>query len=156
MTVQRGVIAALTKLHGRRGTFEFAYNGDVYVVDAITNNPGGGGGALTTRKGELLGVIGKELRNTSTDTWMNYAIPLPALTKFVDEAKSGKFKPRERPKVVAGQGGFHGITMVPTPGTLRTPPFIESVATGSPAAKAGLKADDLIIYIEGEQVTSTK
>jgi serine protease Do len=155
MSVQRGVIAAFTKLNGRRGTFEFPYTGDVYVVDAITNNPGAGGGALTTRKGELLGIIGKELRNTQTDTWMNYAVPIQALAKFVEEAKTGKFKPKERPKVVAGQGGYHGITMVPSPGGLRTPPYVEEVAPGSPAAKAGIKPDDLIIYIEGEQVVST-
>jgi serine protease Do len=156
MSVQHGVIAAYTKLNARRGTFDFPYTGDVYVLDAITNNPGAGGGALTTRKGELLGIIGKELRNTATDTWMNYAIPIQSLAKFVEEAKTGKFKPKERPKVVAGQGGYHGITMVPTPGGLRTPPYVEEVALGSPAAKAGIKPDDLIIYIEGEQVVSTK
>jgi S1-C subfamily serine protease len=156
MSVQRGVIASYTTLNARRGTFEFPYTGKVYVIDAITNNPGAGGGALTTRKGELLGIIGKELRNTQTDTWMNYAMPIQSLAKFVEEAKTGKFKPKERPKVVAGQGGFHGITMVPSPGGLRTPPYVEEVAPGSPAAKAGIKPDDLIIYIEGEQVVSTK
>ena len=54
---------AYTKLHGRRGIFEAPYQGDVYVLDAITNNPGAAGGASTTRKGELLGIIGKELQN---------------------------------------------------------------------------------------------
>src|SRR5205085_9038884 len=40
VSVQRGVIAAYAKLHGRRGIFDFPYTGDVYVIDAITNNPG--------------------------------------------------------------------------------------------------------------------
>ena len=44
MTVQRGVIAAYTKMHGRRGIFDFPYDGNVYVLDAITNNPGAAGG----------------------------------------------------------------------------------------------------------------
>ena len=78
LTVQRGVIAAYTKLAGRRGIFEFPYTGDVYVVDAITNNPGAAGGALIDRKGELLGIIGSEIKNSLTDTWMNYAIPVTA------------------------------------------------------------------------------
>src|SRR5262249_22716306 len=60
MSVQRGVIAAYSRLTGRIGVFAAAYNGDVYVVDAITNNPGAGGGVITTRRGELLGMIGKE------------------------------------------------------------------------------------------------
>src|SRR5438874_2365568 len=57
MSVQHGVITSYTKLHGRRGVFDAPYTGDVYVVDAVTNNPGAGGGALVTRKGELLGII---------------------------------------------------------------------------------------------------
>jgi serine protease Do len=38
----------------------------------------------------------------------------------------------------------------------RTPPFIEEVLQGSPAARAGLKPDDLIVYVDGEQIASVK
>src|SRR5262249_37558733 len=51
MSVQHGVIAAYSKPHGRRGIFDAPYTGDVYIIDAVTNNPGAGGGALTTRRG---------------------------------------------------------------------------------------------------------
>src|SRR5262245_19449924 len=78
MSVQHGVVAAFARLHGRSGIFEAAYKGNVYVVDAITNNAGAGGGVVTTRKGELLGIIGKELRNELTNTWINYAVPIGA------------------------------------------------------------------------------
>src|SRR4051794_21050162 len=67
MSIQRGVVAAYARLHGRIGIFEAPFTGNVYVVDAITNNPGAAGGALTTRKGQLLGLIGKELRNELTN-----------------------------------------------------------------------------------------
>ena len=33
-----------------------------------------------------------------------------------------------------------------------TPPYIEDVIPGSPAAKAGLKSDDLIVYVGGVSV----
>src|SRR2546426_994259 len=36
--------------------------------------------------------------------------------------------------------------------TAWTPPHIEEVVPGSPAAKAGLRPDDLIVYVDGEQV----
>ena len=36
----------------------------------------------------------------------------------------------------------------------RTPPYIEEVEPNSPAAKAGLKPDDLVIYFDGEPVYS--
>jgi serine protease Do len=155
VSVQRGVIAAFSKLHGRRGIFDAAYTGEVYVIDAITNNASAGGGAITDRKGELLGIIGKELRNTLTDTWVNYAVPIQFLGSFVEKAKKGEYKVVVRPKPTGGQGGYHGLVLVANV-IERTPPFIEEVLPGSPAAKAGLKPDDLIVYVDGEQVASVK
>src|SRR5262249_49775716 len=78
MSVQRGTVGSYGKLHGKRGIFDAPYTGDVYIVDAITNTPGAGGGALTTRKGELIGIVGKELSNELTNTWVNYAVPINA------------------------------------------------------------------------------
>ena len=47
----------------------------VDTFDAITNNPGAAGGAVTTRNGELIGLIGKELRNSLTETWSDVIQP---------------------------------------------------------------------------------
>lgn len=154
MSVQHGVVAAYSKLHGRKGVFEAPYTGDVYIIDAITNNVGAGGGAITTLKGELIGVVGKELRNVLTDTWINYAVPTQVLAAFVDKAGKGEYKPVVREKG-GGGGGYHGIVLVPNV-VERTPPFVEEVAADSPAAKAGLRPDDLIVYVDGEQVASIK
>src|SRR6476661_1483792 len=68
LSIQRGVIAAFSKLHLLRGIYDAPYQGDVYVLDAITNNPGAAGGALTTQNGDLLGIIGKELKNGLSNT----------------------------------------------------------------------------------------
>lgn len=169
MSVQRGVVAAVTKLAGRRGIFEFPYTGDVYVVDAITNNPGAGGGALTDRKGNLLGIIGREMRNSLTDSWMNYAIPVNAkvelkdgdkvvtvtLSDFVNQATKGQYKAMKKPDVPLGAGGYHGIVFVPNV-IERTPPYIEECVPGSPAATAGLKPDDLVSFVDGEPIYSIK
>jgi serine protease Do len=182
LSVQRGVISAYTKMAGRRGVFEFPYTGDVYVVDAITNNPGAAGGALMTRKGELLGIIGREIKNTLSETWMNYAIPVGAKTEvkfketvkdkdgkdverektvvvsmpeFVTLAMQGKYKPIKRDKVIGGEGGYHGIVFVPDV-LERTPAYVEDVVPGSPADKAGLRPDDLVSFIDGEPVVSIK
>jgi serine protease Do len=155
LSVQHGVISAYSKLHGRRGIFDAPYTGEVYVLDAITNNPGAGGGAVTTRKGELLGFIGKELRNSLSDTWINYAVPIQVVADFVEKAKRGEYKPVAREKPTGGPGGFHGIILVPNV-VERTPPYVEDTLPGSPAAKAGLKPDDLIVYVDGEKVVSIK
>jgi serine protease Do len=160
MSIQRGVIAAYARLAGRLGIFEASYRGNVYVIDAITNNPGAGGGVITTRKGELVAMIGKELRNELTNTWVNYAIPFNASAEALDKegnkmqvtildlvTKKDKYKPApEAPKVA--NLVYHGIVLVPNV-VERTPPYIEEVLPGSPADKAKLRPDDLIVYVDG-------
>jgi serine protease Do len=162
MSVQRGVVASYSRLYGRIGIFEATYKGDVYVVDAITNNPGAAGGALTTRKGGLLGLIGKELRNELTNTWINYAIPINARITVTQadgkEAtvsildildKKENYKPLTPNKSKnEGPGVYTGIILVADP-VERTPPFVEDVVPGSPADKAKLQPDDLIVYVDG-------
>ena len=182
MSVQRGVVSAVTKMAGRRGIFEFPYTGEVYVVDAITNNPGAAGGALLDRKGQLLGIIGREVKNTQSDTWMNYAIPVggkiefktkvvvkdkdgkdveeeksvtASMPEFVTQALAGQYNPIKRPDSLAGLGGYHGIVFVPNV-LERTPAYIEDVVPGSPADKAGLRPDDLVSFIDGEPIISIK
>lgn len=167
VSVQRGVVAAYAKLHGRRGIFNFPYTGNVYIVDAITNNPGAGGGALTDRNGELLGLIGREIRNSLSETWMNYAIPINAVTEvrlddktvsisipeFLEKGMKGEYKPVEVTQNTNGPGGYHGIVFLPNI-LSRTPPYIEDVERDSPAAKAGLQVDDLVSFINGEPIYS--
>jgi serine protease Do len=155
LSVQRGVVVAYARLQGRLGVFETAYPGEVYFLDAITSNPGAAGGPVTTWKGELIGMIGKELVNTLSDTRINFAMPIQALADFVQKAKAGDYKPIVREKLAPGQGGYHGIVLVPDV-VERTPPFIEEVKPDSPAARAGLKPDDLIVYVDGERVNSVK
>src|SRR5947209_5870647 len=82
MTMQRGVISAMTELRGRIGMFDAAFGGEVYFLDTVMCNPGSAGGALTNRKGDLLGIIGREYKNKLSDTWINYAIPIQATTEI--------------------------------------------------------------------------
>jgi serine protease Do len=165
MTVQHGTISSYSPLYGRIGVFDSTYRGNVYVLDAITNNPGSGGGVITTRKGELVGIIGRELRNELTNTWINFAIPLDASAEAVGK-KGEKFKTNIAKLVHEGikynpipkldkkeSVVVHGIILVPDV-VERTPPYIEEVLPGSPAAKAKpeLKPDDLIVYVDGVPV----
>ena len=171
MSVQRAMITAVGRLSARRGQFEVPYHGEVLYLDTITNNPGAAGGAVIDRKGNLLGMIGKEFRNNQTDTWVNYALPLTTkadvtikgekktytLAQFVDLAVNDKWvksDPREAKDDIKNPRVHTGIVFVPKV-VERTPPYIEAIEPGSPAQKAGLKSDDLVIYLDGEPVYST-
>lgn len=156
VSVQRGIVASLTSLDARQGVFASVYHGPVYVLDAMTNNPGAAGGALTDSRGHLLGVLGKELRDARSGIWLNFALPVSELADSVAAIRSGKmlhnqdlaYKP-ERPLTLA----MLGITLVPNV-LDRTPPFVEAVSPGSPAAEGKIAPDDLVVLVDGQVVTS--
>jgi S1-C subfamily serine protease len=157
VSVLHGSVATVSTLAARRGAREMPYQGQVYVLDAMTNNPGAAGGALTDMRGQLLGLLGKELRNSRNNTWLNYALPANELVEAIEQIKAGQSRPSvaqgnkrpERPLTVADLG----IVMLPN--TLdRTPPYVESVRPDSPAAGAGIQPDDLIVFIDGELIQS--
>jgi serine protease Do len=160
VSVLHGVVAAITSLDARRGVFQTMYNGPVLVVDAMTNNPGAAGGALTNTRGELLGMLGKELRNARNNTWLNYAIPIPELTETIDRIRSGKAPPvgNDRPeKPLTNPLTLEALGVVMVPAVLeRTPPFVDKVRTGSPAARAGIAADDIVLFVDEQLIQSSQ
>jgi serine protease Do len=157
-SVQRGTISIRTQLDARRGAYETPYHGPIYVLDVVTNNPGAAGGALVTQHGELLGMLGKELRNAMNNSWLNYAIPIAQLRGPVEEIRAGKFvasddspadKKPQRPISLA----MLGLDLVPEV-VAHTPPYVDHVAPDSPAARAGVRTDDLVLLVGDHLVQS--
>ncbi|MDZ4820898.1 MAG: trypsin-like peptidase domain-containing protein [Planctomycetota bacterium] len=157
-SVLHGVISARSKLDARLGAYKSTYSGPVYVVDAMTNNPGAAGGALTNMRGQILGILGKELRNARNNTWLNYAVPISELTDIIEKIKSGKAVPVSASDLVGRLDRpltLQSLGIVLVPNTLeRTPPFVDAVRAGSPAAAAGLKPDDLIVFVDDRLIHS--
>jgi S1-C subfamily serine protease len=156
-SVLHGVVSAVAPLEARHGAFSANYRGNVYIVDAVTNNPGSAGGALTDQQGKLLGVLGKELRGESTGTWLNYALPVEAFRTTAEEIIAGRFTPKEmtaaeRPEKPLTLAAL-GIVLVPDV-VPRTPPYVDRIVPDSPAAKADLRADDLLVTLDAQVVTS--
>ena len=159
-SVQHGTVAAKTTLDARRGTFDTPYKGPIYVLDVVTNNPGAAGGALVNRRGELLGVLGKELRNAQNNTFLSYALPVAQFRDSVEQILAGKFVARKIDEPVkkparAVSLDLLGIALVPDV-LERTPPYVDAVLPGSPAAKAGIAPDDLIVLAGDRLVRSAK
>lgn len=155
VSVQHGVIAAFVPLAARRGAYEAPFRGDVYILDCTTNNPGSPGGALVDRQGQLVGLLGKELRAAESGVWLNYALPAAEVARSYRSMLAGDaIAP---PAADAMQAAFDplllGVVLVPDL-LDKTPPFVESVSAGSPAARAGLVPDDLLVAVNGRAVAS--
>jgi len=159
-SVQHGVVSVKSELRARRGVFQTVYRGPVYVIDAATNNPGAAGGALVTRRGRLVGLLGKELRNSLNNTWLNYALPIDQVRPSVEAIRAGRFvagrqdDPPQKPDRSL-QLQMLGIVLVPDV-LERTPPYVDCVRAGSPAARAGIRPDDLILLLGDRLIQSCK
>jgi serine protease Do len=158
-SVLHGTIAVKTKLDARRGVYKTPYKGDVYVLDAMTNNPGAAGGALIDRQGRLLAMLGKELRNARNNTWLNYAIPIAELKPSIAAIAEGRQQPHRDSQATVPEQPLDldmlGIVMIPEV-LARTPPFIDRIVPDSPAAQAGLRPDDMVLLVDNQLVGSCR
>lgn len=157
MSIAHGVYSVTTRLDARRRVRDFPYQGECLVIDAITSNPGGPGSALVNLEGAFLGMTGRVVLSNLTHTHLNYAIPRGVLLSFVHEATGRTEDARNEalaevpvPQVIdlgirLSRAGYRTIL-----------PFVERVRRGSPAARAGVRRDDLILSINGRAIDSVE
>ncbi len=126
------------------------------LVDSVTSNPGAAGGLLTDYRGRPVGMIGVEHRGRVTGGWLNYALPAAQVSSSVRRILQGdRFldSQQDTSREAVNPLEQWGFAMVETVAA-RTPPFVEFVRPGSPAAEAGVQADDLLVMVDG-MVTAT-
>lgn len=162
VSVVRGVIAARVPIDAGIGRWKLPVRSPVYVVDAITNNSGAGGGLLTTRAGTPVGLIGRELRYEPTSTWISYSVPLSELAPVVESLIAGDSvdsatTSTEPPPALSDREltARFGITLLPAV-VARTPSYIDAIVPGSVAAEAGLRRGDLIVLLDDDVIVSVQ
>ncbi len=157
VSVLQGVVTTIAPLKARRGAFQSNYRGTVYVLDVYSNNPGAAGGALVDWQGQLVGVLGKELRSRVTGTWLNYALPCKNIAATVDGLIAGQAMPAAEKHQLQPETPLSakalGVMLVPNV-LPRTPPYVDSVRRNSAADRAGLRPDDLIVFVATQPTTS--
>ena len=160
-SVMQGTVASVTDLNARRGTFKTPYRGKVLILDLIANNPGAAGGAVIDSDGQLAGMLGKELRDSTTGVWLNYAVPANALRTTIGDIIAGRkttvidSETATLPRKDSHNPNALGLVMVPDV-LETTPAYIDTVSTDSPAARASLRPDDLILLVNGQRVDSQR
>lgn len=139
-----GVVVGHANTAMRYRMADVKYDGDLILTDAC-NNPGHYGGGLFALDGRWLGLNVRLLDSKETNTMMSAAIPARDLLPYLDERIHGK----PRPRVVATkEPAWFGAVLFDKAGRQSPPAYIERVVAESPAAKLGLRVDDMIVRID--------
>lgn len=160
VSVVHGVIAAAVPLEASQGRWKFPVKTPVWILDAITNNSGAGGGLVVDEAGRPVGLIGREIRHDRSRIWVNYAVPLTALRPAVTAMLEGR---RVTPSAATADSAplmsdrdltaRFGLTLLPAV-VERTPAWVDAVTPDSPAARSGIQRGDLILLVGDSVITS--
>ena len=147
-TVTSGIISA----KGRTGLFDQSQYEDFIQTDAAIN-PGNSGGALVNLKGELVGINTAIASKNGGFMGIGFAIPSNLAQKVMSDIL-------EKGRVMRGWLGVYiqdinsdlakGLDLSSPTGVL-----ISGVQENSPAEKAGLKAEDIVLKFNDRQVKSS-
>jgi S1-C subfamily serine protease len=152
-TVTEGIVSALNRaVHvpaadGGTGTYLNAVQTDAAI------NPGNSGGALVDAAGAVVGINSAAALGTTNASGqqesisgIGYAIPINYARTIAEQLiKSGK--------AVHGSLGALGRTAVTTDQSQQGA-YLEQITPGGAAAKAGLKAGDVVVAADGKSVLS--
>jgi S1-C subfamily serine protease len=148
-TITAGVVSALGRSLPTRAGENMRIVDDVIQTDAALN-PGNSGGALVVASGEVVGI------NTAVaGVGVGLAIPINGITRQIVAALMAEGRVR---RAYLGLAGTPAPLPPPVATRLnqKTGMRVEQVVAAGPAAKAGLRAGDLLISANGEPVASAQ
>ena len=147
-----GIVVGTASTALRYRLSDVKYDGELVLTDA-SNNPGHYGGGLFTLDGRWIGVNARLLDSKETNTKLSAAIPARDVLPYLEEHVLGK-QAVVAEKVV--KPVFTGIVLFDQGGRASPPAYVDRVVAGSPAARAGLRADDLIVRVDDYAVRTCK
>jgi S1-C subfamily serine protease len=132
-TVTLGIISSTNRNATKLGITDKRL--DLIQTDAAIN-PGNSGGPLLNASGEVVGI--NALVRTGPGAGLGFSIPINRARTIADQlVRSGR-----------ASHAMVGLALVQEPDGVR----VRSVMPNGPAAKAGMKAGDLVLKVSGESV----
>lgn len=156
-TVTQGIISATERSIpvDLTGDGRPDWNAEVLQTDAAIN-PGNSGGALVNIEGQLIGINSMKIAESAVEG-IGFAIPTSVAIPVIEDLElHGEVI---RPQLGIGIRSLSEIPSYHWQETLRLPPeinegvFITNVASPSPAAKAGLEEYDVLVEIDGVEIS---
>ena len=145
-TVTTGIVSATGRVIGQ-GPY------DDFIQTDASINPGNSGGPLINSRGQAVGINAAIFSQSGGSVGIGFAIP-------VNQAKSVVTQLVASGKVTRG---WLGVTIQPLTAELAkgfnvtegTGALVAAVQDGSPAARAGVKAGDIITHYDGQKVATS-
>lgn len=118
---------------------------DMVQTDAAIN-PGNSGGPLVNVEGEVIGVNSSIFSRSGGSEGLGFAIPIDRALRIADELR--RFGRIRRPFVGVDPMAVESDTV------LFVETIVRRIAPGSPADRAGLRAGDVLIAVNGRRIAS--
>ena len=144
-TVTSGIISSVYRNTGSGGAY------DRYLQTDAAINRGNSGGPMFDMKGNVIGINNAIFSPTGGSVGIGFAIPAEIASPIVDKLRAGQ----------AIERGYLGVQIQPLSDDLASSlglpknrgEFIQSVVPGQAAANAGLQAGDVVVKVDGKDVT---
>ncbi len=144
-TVTHGIVSALARTQVGISDYQFFIQTDAAI------NPGNSGGALVDLTGKLVGINTAIFSRSGGSQGIGFAIPANMVRVVVASAKTGGnavVRPWLGAKLQVVTADIADSMGLKRP----TGALIANVAPNSPAARGGLKAGDLIVSVDGQDI----
>ncbi|MES2182765.1 MAG: Do family serine endopeptidase [Pseudomonadota bacterium] len=146
-TVTQGIVSALGRNHLGINTFENFIQTDASI------NPGNSGGALIDTEGNLVGINSAIYSRSGGSMGIGFAIPATLARQVMEQIMT-------KGNVTRGWIGIEAQDITPELAesfklNLAEGALVAGVLRGSPADRAGLRAGDILLAIEGKPISDS-
>ena len=140
-SVSTGIVSGLDRTIQAPNGYTVAH---AIQTDAALN-PGNSGGPILDSSGRVVGIADQIATGGSSEqsSGVGFAVPIDLVTGEIRQLEAGQ----------TVSHAYLGVST--TDSTSTTGALVSSVASGSPAASAGLKAGDVITAVDGKQITDS-
>jgi serine protease Do len=144
-TVTSGIVSAVYRNTGQGGAY------DRYIQTDAAINRGNSGGPLFDMQGQVIGINNAIFSPSGGSVGIGFAIPAEIAAPIVDKLRTG----------VEIERGYLGVNIQPVNEDLADSlgvernrgEFIQSVQPGEAADKAGILPGDIVVKVNGQDVT---